>query len=112
MFLIEPFHFEIICWFTSVREPFAPVNAHDDIGDREHVPLFNLEVEPVSADTVEYPLQAFPADVHLRHYVLVFFKLFESEFFFFAPNILNAAIREEKKKMTKYGLTNVIDMLD
>lgn len=56
---------------TPVREPPAPVYAHDDVGDREHVPLFNLEVEPVSADTVEYPLQASPADVHRRHDVLV-----------------------------------------
>lgn len=71
LLLTESFHFEIICGFTPVREPPAPINAHDDIGDREHVPLLNLEVEPISADTVEYPLQALSADVHRRHDVLV-----------------------------------------
>lgn len=61
----------MICGFTPVREPPAPVNAHDDVGDREYVPLFNLEVEPVSADTIEYQLQALPADVHRGHDVLI-----------------------------------------
>lgn len=61
----------MICGFAPVRKPLAPVNAHDDIGDREHVALFNLEVEPISADAVEYSLQAFPADVHCRHDVLI-----------------------------------------
>ena len=69
--LTESFHLEMICRSAPVHKPPAPVNAHDDIGDREHAPLLNLEIEPVAADAVKYPLQAHPADVHRRHDVLV-----------------------------------------
>ena len=46
MLLTESFHFEMIRRSAPVHKPPAPVNAHDDIGDCEHVPFLYLEIVP------------------------------------------------------------------